>query len=115
PPAGTDPSWLKRRVNGDLQKRWQERKTADHDRRGDSYPLLYYADFMDLADIICQRQNWNDAFQRFFQSKPDFQASMQRLAPVRNNIGHNRPLVRADQITLLAEGYRILNALGVRM
>jgi len=108
-------SWLKRRVNGDLRKRWQERKTADHDRRGDSYPLLYYADFMDLADIICQRQNWDDAFQRFFQSKPDFQASMQRLAPVRNNIGHNRPLVRADQITLLAEGYRILNALGVRM
>jgi len=77
--------------------------------------LLYYNDFMDLADIICQRHNWNDAFQRFFQSKPDFQASMQRLAPVRNTIGHNRPLVRADQITLLAEGYRILNALGVRM
>lgn len=108
-------NWLKQRVNGDLRKRWRERKTADHDRRGDSYPLLYYADFMDLADIICQRHNWNDAFQRFFQSKSDFQASMQRLAPVRNTIGHNRPLVRADQITLLAEGYRILNALGVRM
>ncbi|MFG6511793.1 MULTISPECIES: Swt1 family HEPN domain-containing protein [unclassified Sulfitobacter] len=108
-------NWLERRINGDLRKRWRERKIADHDRRGDSYPLLYYADFMDLADIICQRHNWNDAFERFFQSKPDFQASMQRLAPVRNTIGHNRPLVRADQITLLAEGYRILNALGVRM
>lgn len=108
-------SWLERRINGDLRKRWRERKTADHDRRGDSYPLLYYADFMDLADIICQRNNWNDAFQRYFKSKSDFQVAMQRLAPVRNDIGHNRPLVRADQITLFAEGYRILSALGVRM
>lgn len=108
-------AWLERRINGELRKRWRERKAADHDRRGDSYPLLYYADFMDLSDIICQRHNWNDAFSRFFRSKPDFQASMQRLAPVRNTIGHNRPLVRADQITLLAEGYRILNAMGVRM
>ena len=108
-------AWLRRRINGDIRKRWQERKTADHDRRGDSYPLLYYADFMDLADIVCQRGNWDEAFQRFFVSKSDFQASMQRLAPVRNTIGHNRPLVRADQITLFAEGFRILNALGVRM
>lgn len=108
-------NWLKRRVNGNFRKRWKERKDADHDRRGDSYPLLYYADFMDLSDIICQRDNWTDSFQRFFQSKTDFQVSMQRLAPVRNNIGHNRPLVRADQITLFGEGYRILSALGVRM
>ena len=107
--------WLRRRVHGDLRKRWQGRKTKDHDQRGDSYPLLYYADFMDLADIICEGRNWDEAFHRFFASKPDFQASMQRLAPVRNTIGHNRPLVRADQITLLGEGFRILNALGVRL
>jgi len=108
-------AWLRRRISGDLRNRWRERKAADRDRRGDSFPLLYYADFMDLADIISQRGNWDEAFQRFFVSKPDFQASMQRLSPIRNTIGHNRPLVRADQITLFAEGFRVLNALGVRM
>lgn len=107
--------WLRRRVHGDIRKRWQERKTKDHDQRGDSYPLLFYADFMDLADIICERRNWDEAFHRLFTSKQDFQISMQRLSPVRNTIGHNRPLVRSDQITLLSEGFRILNALGVRM
>jgi hypothetical protein len=107
--------WPRRRVHADIRKRWHERKTKDHDQKGDSYPLLFYADFMDLADIICERRNWDEVFHRLFSSKQDFQVSMQRLAPVRNTIGHNRPLVRSDQITLLSEGYRILNALGVRM
>lgn len=108
-------AWLRRRVHGDLRKKWRDRKEADHELRGDSFPLLCYADFMELMHIMCERRNWNEAFHRFFASKTDFQASMQRLAPVRNSIGHNRPLVRADQIILFAEGFRILNALGIRM
>ncbi|MBT34620.1 MAG: hypothetical protein CMO01_33575 [Thalassobius sp.] len=108
-------AWLRRRVHGDLRKKWRERKAADHELRGDSFPLLYYADFMELMHIIIEGKNWNEAFQSFFVSKQDFQVSMQRLAPVRNTIGHNRPLVRTDQLILFAEGSRILRALGVRM
>lgn len=108
-------AWLRRRVHGDLRRKWQDRKTAEHDQRGDSFPLLYYADFMELMHIIIEGKNWSDAFGRFFVSKQDFQVSMQRLAPVRNTIGHNRPLVRTDQLILLAEGSRILRALGVRI
>ncbi|WP_340290464.1 Swt1 family HEPN domain-containing protein [Sulfitobacter pontiacus] len=108
-------AWLRRRVHGDLRKKWQDRKAAEHEQRGDSFPVLYYADFMELMHIIIEGRNWRDAFQRFFVSKEDFQVSMQRLAPVRNTIGHNRPLVRTDQLILLAEGTRILRALGVRM
>ena len=107
--------WQRTKIPSDTRKKWQDRKTKDHDQRGDSYPLLFYADFMELSDVICQRNNWNEVFQRFFVSKPDFQVSMQRLCPVRNAIGHNRPLVRADQVTLFGEGFRILNALGVRL
>lgn len=108
-------AWLRRRVHGDLRRKWQDRKTAEHDQRGDSFPLLYYADFMELMHIIIEGKNWNEAFERFFVSKQDFQVSMQRLAPVRNIIGHNRPLVRTDQLILLAEGTRILKALGVHI
>lgn len=107
-------AWLRRRVHGDLRQKWHDRKAADHEQRGDSFPLLYYADFMELMHIICEGRNWKEAFQRFFVSKEDFRVSMQRLAPVRNTIGHNRPLVRTDQLILLAEGTRILRALGVR-
>lgn len=104
-----------RRIHGDVRKKWQDRKTRDHDQRGDSYSLLFYADFMDLADVICQGNNWNEAFQQFFTSKQDFLLSMQRLSPVRNAIGHNRPLVRADQVTLFSEAFRMLRALGVKL
>lgn len=108
-------AWLRRRVHGDLRRKWNDRKTAEHDQRGDSFPLLYYADFMELMHIIIEGKNWNEAFERFFVSKQDFQVSMQRLSPVRNTIGHNRPLVRTDQLILIAEGTRILSALGVRI
>ena len=108
-------AWLRRRVHGDLCRKWQDRKTKDHDSRRDSFPLLYYADFMELMDIIIEGKNWNEAFERFFVSKEDFQVSMQRLAPVRNTIGYNRPLVRTDQLILLSEGIRILHALDVRI
>lgn len=108
-------AWLRRRVHGDLRKKWQDRKAAEHENRGDSFPLLYYADFMELMHIIIEGRNWRDTFQQLFVSKEDFQVSMQRLAPIRNTIGHNRPLVRADQLILFAEGTRILRALGVRM
>lgn len=107
--------WLRSRVHGETRKKWQERKTKDHDQRRDSYPLLYYADFRELEHIICEGKNWTEAFHRFFLSKPDFQISMQRLAPIRNAIAHNRPLVLADQITLVADAFRILNALGISM
>jgi len=108
-------AWLRRRVHGDLRRKWEDRKTSDHEQRGDSFPPLYYADFMELMHIIIEGRNWNEVFKRFFVSKRDFEVSMLRLAPVRNTIGHNRPLVRTDQLILLAEGTRILRALGVRM
>lgn len=104
-----------RQMENDLRKKWRERKAADHELRGDSFPLLYYADFIELMHIIIEGRNWREAFQRFFVSRDDFQVSMQRLGPVRNAIGHNRPLVRGDQLILFSEGTRILRALGVRI
>ena len=107
-------TWL-RRVHGNTRKKWENRKLADHDRRGDSFPLLYYADFIELMDIICEGTNWREAFQKFFVSREDFRVSMQRLAPIRNTISHNRPLVRTDQLILFTEGIHILRALGVNV
>ena len=105
--------WLRHRVNGELRKKWQLRKEVDQVARRDSFPLLYYADFMELMHIIVAGHNWRNAFQRFFKSKEDFQVSMSRLGPIRNAIGHNRPLVLGDQLILLSESSRILRALKV--
>ena len=106
--------WYKLRVPGPTCQRWQERKEEDYRRRNDSFPLILYADFTDLSEIICRKDNWKDVFHPLFVSKDDLQVSLQRLIPIRNAIAHNRPLVRTDQITLFSEACRILTALGVR-
>ena len=107
--------WYRSRVPGPTWRRWQERKDEDYRRRSDSFRLIFYADFTDLSEIICRKDNWNDAFHRLFISKPDLQVSLQRLIPIRKAIAHNRPLVRTDQLVLFSEAYRILAALGVRL
>ena len=106
--------WYRTRVPRPTRDRWEERKEKDQKQRGDSYPMISYADFTDLSEIICRKDNWKDAFQQFFDSKPDVQVSLQRLSIVRRAIAHYRPLVRADQLILFSEARRILNALGAK-
>lgn len=56
----TGEAGMRQRIPGDLLKKWQERKDKDHSQRGDSYPLIFYSDFMDLENIICRHDNWNN-------------------------------------------------------
>ena len=108
-------NWHRSRVPGPTWKRWRERKDKDHQERRDSFPLIFYADFTDLSEIMCRQDNWNEAFQKVFVSKEDLKVSLRRLSPVRKAIAHNRPLVRTDQLILFSEAWRILTALGVRL
>ena len=105
--------WIRRRVPEDIRKRWAERRQEDRDDRGDSYPPIYYADFMDLSAVISRNDNWNDAFGAAFRHKDDFQVAMRCLHPVRRAIAHGRPLARFDQLCLSSEALRLLRALGV--
>ena len=79
------------------------------------YGLIQYADFMDLAHIIGQGNNWKEAFAPIFDSKEDVQISLRRLHPVRKAIAHGRPLGRSDVLTLVSEATRLLRAMGVNM
>lgn len=105
--------WIRRRVPENTRDKWDKRKQKDQDRRGDSYGLIYYADLMDMSDIICRGDNWNDAFSEIFKDRDDFQVGMRRLNPIRHAIAHGRPLVRTDQLVLCAEAIRVLRALGL--
>ena len=105
-------TWVRQRVSVKTRTKWEERKQKDNERRGDSYALIYYADLMDLADVVCRKDNWRDTFLPTFKNQDDFQASMRRLNSIRNAIAHGRPLVDADQIVLCSEAQRLLRALG---
>lgn len=105
-------AWLKRRVSGGMRGRWEDRQAEERAAGRPVYSLIYHADFMDLADVICQRNNW-PAFEPIFRRKEDFRVSLERLHPLRKAISHGRPLGRAAVLTLVSEATRVLQALQV--
>jgi Swt1-like HEPN len=108
-------AWVKRRVAEPVRKRWSERQEEERDTGRPVYSLIQYADFMDIADIIGQGNNWKNVFAATFGNKEDLQVSLRRLHPVRKAIAHGRPLGRSDVLTLVSEATRILRALGVNL
>ncbi|MCV6574658.1 MAG: Swt1 family HEPN domain-containing protein [Cohaesibacter sp.] len=107
--------WYKTRIPHDLYRQWKERQDNDNEQKKDSFPLIYYAELMHLSDVICRKDNWEQIFHRFFYTQDDFQVSLRRLNSVRRAIAHYRPLVRADQIVLFSEAYRLLSSIGVKI
>ena len=106
-------SWIRTRISGQMLKKWKERQQEDIELGRPVYQPIQYADFMDLAEIIAQKNNWNDVFSAVFRHKEDFVTSLRRLHPVRKSIAHARPLSKYDILTLLHETSRILVAMGI--
>lgn len=104
--------WEKKRINGNILAKLKQRQSEDREFGRPVYNLIQYSDFMDLADIICQNNNWK-LFERYFSNRDDFRVSLTRLHPVRKAIAHNRPIGRADTVTLVSEATRILRSIGV--
>jgi hypothetical protein len=107
--------WISQRVSEAVRKRWMERQAEERAAGRPIYALVQYADFIDLADVIVQTNNWREAFESIFRNRDDFTVSLRRLHPVRKAVAHGRPLGRADFLTLVSEATRILGALGVRV
>jgi hypothetical protein len=93
------PSWVKKRVSEAARKQWAERQAEDRQLGRPVYGLIHYADFMDLADVITQRNNWREAFAGIFGNADDLRMSLHRLHPVRKAIAHSRPLRTSRTIT----------------
>lgn len=105
--------WMNRRVPNDIRERWSDRMNNERSQRRKVHRPIDYADFADLMQIICRGDNWRESFEGVFIHKDDLQVSFRRLFPVRNAIGHSRPLSRSDVLILVSESTRILTALGV--
>lgn len=105
--------WIKQRVPEDIRKEWMTRIGKERSLGRAVRRPIDYADFSDLMDIICRRDNWRDEFHTLFENKNDLQASFVRLIPVRNAIAHSRPLSRSDALILTSECTRLLVSLGL--
>ena len=105
--------WIKRRVPENIRTSWNERIEKERILRRKIFRPIDYADFADLMHIICRRDNWREVFQAVFINKNELQVSFGRLIPIRNAVGHSRPLSRSDVLILVSESTRILASLGV--
>jgi hypothetical protein len=89
-------NWWKQAIPPDVQQRCEERKENREKlpwMSDEEYPLIYYADFNDYFKIITRRDNWKKIFSKFFVDEAWIKTKLiLELAPIRNDIAHNREL-----------------------
>lgn len=85
-------NWFKHRVSGEILTYAKERRQAALNSREKYLPLIYYTDLGDLAKIVVQNNNWNEAFAAAFQNKDRFRIDMERLVAMRRPLAHSRPV-----------------------
>lgn len=105
--------WIIDRVSGELRAKWDTKQQEARSKKWPVYSLIHYADLDDLRAVICQRNNWRDAFESIFRHKEQFTISMLHLTPIRNANAHERPIGKAQALVLITEAWRILSAMGV--
>lgn len=104
--------WIKHRVPGSIRKSWIKKREKARANGERDQPLLAYADFSDYAQIITQKNNWNDVFKPIFGRQTSVQESLQRLYPIRICTMHARMITQDDELYLHVETRRILIAIG---
>jgi len=89
-------NWWKQTVPPDVREKCKERKEKKERlpwMDEEDYPLIFYADFSDYFKIITRRDNWRKNFSKIFIDKAWIKTKLLlELAPIRNNIAHNREL-----------------------
>lgn len=91
-----------------------ERKRDDALRKGEAeLHLIYYADFMEMAEIVSNNELWESTFKAVFRHKERFRMAIERLHGLRIPASHSRPLTRTGRLRLLAEAMELFEAIGV--
>ena len=106
-------TWMETRIAPNLLQEWSDRRKEAVAHRESPLALIQYSNFMELKDIVMQRQHWRDVFGDIFRNKEHFQTSMERLHPIRVPLAHSRPIGIAQQYHLISESSHILRALGI--
>lgn len=105
------PEWPRTRLPNKLYDDWKEKKQKA-ERNGDPvHPLVAYADFTDYERIILKKDNWS-VFAPIFRRQESLRESLQRLYPLRIATMHSRLISHDDQLFLIVEIKRLMNAIG---
>jgi hypothetical protein len=104
------PDWPKQRLDPKIFELWEFKK-----KRAESGGLILtfidVADFTDYENIICKKDHWREVFEVRFKRKESVRESFQRLQPIRVSAMHSRIVTQADELYLVVEVVRLLNAI----
>ncbi len=102
-----------KRLFGNRVADW-ERKRDDAQQKGEpELHLIYYADFMEMAEIVSNKELWESTFKAVFRHKDRFRMAIERLHGLRIPTSHSRPLTRTGKLRLFAEATELFEAMGI--
>ncbi|THK33450.1 hypothetical protein EHS39_36290 [Ensifer sp. MPMI2T] len=102
-----------RKVPPALVAKWKEKQDNERALGRPVFEMIQYADFMDFADVISMKGNWNNCFSSRFSGREDLTVSLRRLHPIRNAMAHSRPIGKFDAVVLVTESSRLFIQLGM--
>jgi len=109
------PRWYKERLPGDILTKYRDGLTYERSLRWVQlvpHHPIYYVDFPHLRLIITRKDNWNDAFKRYFFNPDALDATLSEIEYLRNKAAHNRMISTYDLNLLDGTYSKLSTALG---
>lgn len=101
------------RLFGNKIADWERKRDQAVARGEPELHLIYYADFMEMADVILNKELWASSFKSVFRHKDRLRISLERVHALRISSAHSRPLTRTGRLRLWVEAREIFEALGI--
>jgi hypothetical protein len=105
------PEWPRKRLPPKMLESWEHKKSRAESEGITLTMFIDVADFTDYEAIICKRDHWREVFEQRFRRTESVRESFQRLYPIRLATMHARFVTKEDELYVLAETMRLLNAI----
>lgn len=101
--------WINSRTPPARLKSWRWRQRLAR-KNGEQYsPVLDFADFPDLKEIVLSRGHWEISFGRVLRDRDQFIAAMDRVYIVRKALAHSRHITPEQRLILRCAARYILS------
>ena len=92
-------SWWKTNVPEQIGNACRERIGKEQSQRFPIFPVsepIYYTNIGELKDLICRKDNFEQAFKPLFGNTETISSKLTELIAFRNPAAHNRPVLGSD-------------------